>query len=273
VSFFYTLIGDYMTIYLDLIFLLNFFLDFILFLSVSVILKRNASIIRIIFGALIGMITMISLFINIGSLTLFFIKFIMSILMCLISFSYKNIKYTINNIIYLYIVSILLGGFLYFINDSVSLSKVGPIFINNGVSINLFIVLLISPIVLYLYIKQIRILKEEISRKYNVSITFLNNKTINIIGFLDTGNNLYDPYKKRPILVINRDLIKYYKPKFILVPCVTVNNESLIKCFKIKELKIDGKKITKEVLIGISDNNFNIDGVELLLHKNIIKEI
>lgn len=262
-----------MTIYLDLILLLNFFLDFILLLSVSIILKRNTSIIRIIFGSIIGMITMFSLFIDMSSLDLFFIKFIMSILMCLVSFSYKNIKYTMNNIIYLYIVSILLGGFLYFINDSFSLSKLGLIFINNGVSINLFIVIFISPIVLYLYIKQTKNMKEEINKKYNVTITLLNNKKINITGFLDTGNNLYDPYKKRPIIVINKSILKGYKPNIILVPCYTVKDSNLLSCFKIKEIKIENKLIKKECLVGISDNNFDIDGVELLLHKNIIKEI
>ena len=47
----------------------------------------------------------------------------------------------------------------------------------------------------------------------------------------------------------------------------------MLSCFKIKEIIINGKKIEDEVLVGISDNNFNIDGVDLLLHKKIIKEI
>lgn len=271
--FFILKIGDYMTIYLDLIFILNFFLDFILLLSVSVILKRNMGVIRAILGAFIGMITMISLFINISSLTLFLIKSIMSIFMCLVSFSYKNLKYTLNNIFYLYIVSILLGGFLYFINDSISLNNIGVIFINNGFSINLFVVALISPIVLYLYIKQTKILKEEINKKYNVSITLLNDTILDITGFLDTGNNLYDPYKKRPIIVINRRALKKYNPNILLVPCYTVKDSNLLCCFKIKELKINNKLIKKDCLVGISDNNFDIDGVELLLHKNIVKEL
>lgn len=261
-----------MTIYLDIIFIINFVLDFLLLITVSIILKRNIKIYRLILGALFGALTIFLLFINISSITLFLFKVIVSIIMCLISFSYKDIKYTFNNIIYLYLVSIVLGGFLYFVNNSVSYKKVGLIFVNNGFSINLILLIFLTPIILYLYIEQTKKLKDNYLNSYNVDITFLDDKTIHITGFLDTGNNLYDPYKKRPILVINKDLIKDYKPKFILVPCMTVNKESLIKCFKIKELKIDGKKITKEVLVGISDNNFNIDGIELLLHKKIIKE-
>lgn len=260
-----------MTIYIDLIVLLNFFLDFLLLITVSLILKRNTRLIRIIIGAFIGGLSIITLFINMSSLSLFILKFIISIFMCLISFSYKNIKYTLNNILYLYLISIILGGFLYFINDSVSYKNIGLIFFHNGLSINLLVIIITSPIILFLYYKESVKQKEELNKKYIVDITLLNDKKLNITGFLDTGNNLYDPYKKRPIIVINKSILGNYKPKLILVPCITVNKESMISCFKIKDISINGKKIEEEVLVGISDNNFNIEGVDLLLHKKIIK--
>lgn len=260
-----------MTIYIDLIMLLNFFLDFLLLVTVSLILKRNIKLIRIIIASFVGGLSIITLFINMSSLSLFILKFIISIFMCLISFSYKNIKYTLNNILYLYLISIILGGFLYFINDSISYKNMGLIFFNNGVSINLLIVIFLSPIILFLYYKETIKQKEELNKKYLVDITLLNGNKLNITGFLDTGNNLYDPYKKRPIIVINKSVLEGYRPKIILVPCITVNKESMLSCFKIKDIIINGKKIKEEVLVGISDNNFNIEGVDLLLHKKIIK--
>ena len=42
--FFYTYNGDVMKIYLDLLLLLNFFLDFILLLTTGIILKRKINI-------------------------------------------------------------------------------------------------------------------------------------------------------------------------------------------------------------------------------------
>lgn len=260
-----------MTIYVDLIILLNFFLDFLLLLVVSLILKRNTKIIRIIIGSLIGGVSIISLFINMNSFSLFIFKFVISIFMCLISFSYKNFKYTLNNIIYLYLISIILGGFLYFINNSFSYKNIGLIFFHNGFSINILIIILLSPVILFLYLKQTKSAKEELNKKYIVDITLLNEKKLHLTGFLDTGNSLYDPYKKRPIIVINKKILGNYNPKYILVPFITINKESLLKCFRIKNIIINGKKIEEEVLVGISDNNFNIDGVDLLLHKNIIK--
>ena len=120
--------------------------------------------------------------------------------------------------------------------------------------------------------RKVREEKEVLSKYYSVSITFLNNKTKTFTAFLDTGNNLYDPYKKRPVILISKSALSGYNPRCILVPCLTVNKESLIKCFKIKKLIVNGNLIEDECLIGISDNNFNFDDVDLLLHNKIVKE-
>lgn len=262
-----------MTIYLDLIFLLNLFLDFLLILTVSILLRRNARLIRVFLGSFIGAFSIFALFININSLELFLIKFSISIFMILISFGYKNMRYTFDNIVYLYLVSAILGGVLYMINDSVAYKNIGFIFFHNGFSINILIVIISSPVILFLYLRHSKKLKEEYKERYEVNITFLNKNKVHLTGFLDTGNNLYDPYKKRPIILINKEILNGYRPKCVLVPIMTVKDNSLLKCFKIKEIVINGRKIKDEVLVGISDNNFKIDGVDLLLHKQIVKEI
>lgn len=260
-----------MKIYVDLIILLNFFLDFLLLLSVGLILRRNAKIYRMIIASLIGGLSILSLFIKMSSFELFILKVFISVVMILVSFGFKNLKIFMINMVYLYLLSIILGGFLYLINDTFSYRNTGLIFFNNGFSINLFIVILASPIMIFLYIRQARIQKNELSNYYEVNITFLNGITKHLTGFLDTGNNLYDPYKKRPIIIINKSLLKGYNPKIIFVPCVTVKDRTMLKCFKIKKIIINGKKIKDECLVGISDNKFEIDGVDLLLHKKIIK--
>ena len=46
----------------------------------------------------------------------------------------------------------------------------------------------------------------------------------------------------------------------------------MIKCFRVKKIVVNGKKIESECLVGISDNNFKMEGVDLLLHNKIVKE-
>lgn len=261
-----------MKLYVDLIIILNFFLDFLLLLGVSLILRKNTSIYKMLLGALFGAVSILSLFINMTSFNLFLLKIIISILMILISFGFKNIKTFIRDITYLYLLSIILGGFLYLINDHLSYKKTGLIFFHNGFSINILIVVLASPILIFLYVKQVRKEKETLSKYYEVDITFLNGQIKHLTGFLDTGNNLYDPYKKRPVIIINKSMLGNYKPRCVLVPCLTINKTSMIKCFRIKKLVVNGQKIEKECLVGISDNNFKMEGVDLLLHNKILKE-
>ena len=193
--------------------------------------------------------------------------------MLLSSFGFKSIKYTINNLVYLYLLSIILGGTLYFINDELSYKNTGLIFFHNGFSINWIIIIIFSPIMIFMYVKNVRNQKIKLSKYYEVNITFLNGKTSHLTGFLDTGNNLVDPYSNKPIIIISKSVLGDYKPRCVLVPCYTINKQSMLKCFKIKKLIINGKICKMNVLVGISDNNFNLDGVQCLLHQKIMEEI
>ena len=109
VSFFYNKIGDNMKVYLDLILIINFIFDFLILLSVSYILKRNTSITRLLLGAFSGSVSILFLFIKLNNLTLILFKLIISIIMLIVTFNYKNFKYFMHNFIYLYLVSIILG--------------------------------------------------------------------------------------------------------------------------------------------------------------------
>ena len=228
-----------MKIYLDLIFLLNFSFDFILLLTVSIILKRNVKIKRLLLGGLIGGLSTFLLFLKLNNLTLFLFKFIISIIMILISFKYKNIKYTIKNLEYLYLVSILLGGFLYLLNVQFSYKNEGLIFYHNGLSINFIVLILISPIILVMYIKKAKELKNNYSICYKLNI-YYKDKKINLNAYLDTGNVLKDPYFNMPIIVINKNLINEEDiSDFILVPINTITSHINLKCIKVDKVEID----------------------------------
>ena len=209
-----------MKVYVDLLFLINIFFDFLLLLSVSLILKRHTKIYRIIIGSLVGGISIFFLFLNITSITLFFLKILIAILMILTTFGFKDIKYFIKNISYLYLISIVLGGALYLLNIEFSYKNKGLIFYHNGLSINIIILLIVTPILLYLYIKEMKDYKQNYSKYYKIEIIFKNNKNIILNAFLDTGNNLIDPYKKRPVILVNYNVIKEYitNEKELLVP-------------------------------------------------------
>lgn len=261
--FFYNVFGDDMKVYVDLVLLLNFAFDFILLLSVSILLRRMASINRLLLGAFIGSLSILLLFIKINSFTLFILKLVISIVMVLISFGYKNRKYFLKNMGFLYMASIVLGGFLYFLNIQFSYKNEGLIFFHEGLSINFIFLIIFSPIIIYVYVKQGLNLKHNYSKYHKVNI-FFNDKNIDLVGYVDTGNKVVDPYLKRRIIFINNNIF-INSEDYILVPVNTINSKGVIKCFKIEKLLIDGKELKERFLGSIVEEDIKIDGVSCIL--------
>lgn len=245
-----------MKIYIDLFFLLNLIMDCIIIISTSILLKRKTSTIRIILSSLLGGISSLLLFSNINKILL---EVISIILMVLIAFGYNKIRYIIKNIIYVYLLSTLLGGIIYLFNIKVS----------NNVFLTYLIIIIISIEVLILYIKEIKKMKNIYNNYYKVDIYFKDKEKISVIGFVDTGNNLYDPYKKRPIILLSKKYIR--DDNYILVPYYTTNGEGLLKCIKPDIIFIEGIGYKGNILIGFSDSPKLIDGVDVILHKDIMK--
>lgn len=260
-----------MKVYLDLILLLNFLFDFIILLSTSILLKRNVRFYRIILGALIGSLTTLTLFIPLTSFELFIFKFIVSLIMIFTVFGIKDYKYTLKNIYYLYIVSIILGGALYFINNQFLYNNDGLLFITNGSSINLILALILSPIIIYIYIKQTKNLKTNYNKYLKVDIYLKNGKIFSLNAFLDTGNKLIDPYKKRPIILIDKNKIEPIdEEKLLLVPYYTLENDGILKCIVPSKVYIEGFGFKKKLLIGLSPK-INIDGIDCILNEKLLE--
>ena len=239
-----------MKIYIDLFFLFNVIMDFMIILGTSIILKRKSNLIRIIISSLTGGLSSILLFCNINKIL---IEVISIIVMMLISFGYKGVKYVLRNIFYMYLLSTLIGG----------------IKVSNNIIINYFIIIVISSLVLILYIKENRKIKNIYNNYYKVDIYFKDKSKISVVGFIDTGNNLYDPYKKRPIILLSNKYIR--EDNYILVPYYTMSGEGLLKCIKPDIIFIDGIGYRGNVLIGFSESPKLIDGVDVILHKDIMK--
>ncbi|MBQ4061183.1 MAG: sigma-E processing peptidase SpoIIGA, partial [Bacilli bacterium] len=182
-----------MTVYLDLVLFLNFAFDFLLLLAVNIVLKRNVKLRRILLGSIIGSLSILFLFIKLNSFALFLLKMIISIIMSLVTFKYKSLKYTFNNLLYLYMISTILGGFLYLLNIEFSYKQEGLVFYFKGLSINFIILLLVAPIIIYIYIRQTKSLKNNYSCYYKIEIIFKNTSII-FSAIPDTGNLLQDEF-------------------------------------------------------------------------------
>ena len=250
-----------MVIYIDLLFILNFIYDFLLLMTVSVTLKRNTKLSKLLIGSFFGSLTTFTLLLNINRYILLIIKILLGFMMVIITYGFKNIKYFLNNSIYLYMCSVILAGFLYFLK----------IQFNN---ISYLISLIIAPLILYLYVNEQRKLKEIVNYYKKVIITFKNNNTLTLNGFLDSGNKLKDPVTGKYIILINKKRLKgiYNIRSPMYVPIRTINKSSILPCISIKNIEIDNKTYTN-YLLGLSDTFNGFDEVECLLNYNLMEDI
>ena len=241
-----------MIIYVDLVFFLNVLLDFILLMSVSVILKRNAKIKRLILGSIIGGVSTLILYIPLNGLLITILKLLLGIIMIIVTFSFRSVKYTLNNYFYLLTNSFSLGGVLYLLMEKHYY--------------NYYLIIIVFIITSYLYVKQLKQYQNNYSNYYLVEI-YLNDNKIVLTGLLDTGNKLYDMYKHRPIILIDKN-ITYQVNNYIYVPYLSLNNEGVIKCFKADKVVINNC-VFRDYLIGLAKQKFKIDGINCLLHSDM----
>lgn len=254
-----------MKVYLDYIFFINFLFDFILLLGTSIILKRKVSKLRLLLGSLFGAFSFFIVFLSISSILFFLIKMIFALIMIIITFSYKDFKYTMNNFIFLIILSILLGGFLYFIDIEVGYSHIGMIFFTNGKKLNILLLLIFSIILIIIYNLYMKKFKLDNSTNYKCKLK-VNNKYLTLNGYLDTGNVL--TYFNRPVIIINKDLVKAKTNLFI--PFNTINETGILKGFY-SDLEFNNK-LYKKVVVALSNDKFHINGNDIILNNKLREE-
>lgn len=259
-----------MKIYLDVVFFINIMFDFLLLLTTSIVLKRNSSFFRIVLGAFVGGISIFLLFLPLSSFSLFLFKVVVSILMILTSFGWKSKTYFRENICYFYLISIILGGFLYFLNIQFSYKNIGLVFFFHEYSVPVIFLLIVSPIILFLYYKSVKSLRN-IRENYHTVEIYLDHEVLSFSSYLDTGNHLYDPYFHKPILLVYSEHFKIPDEKAILVPYEVVGYQGMLKCQKVKKIRIDKKIEIRGVLVAKSETPFQIDGVDAILHPDFLK--
>lgn len=269
-SFFYTVFGDGMKVYLDVLFLLNLGFDFLLLLSVSLLLRRRVTLKRIFLGSLVGSLSIFFLFFSISSVSLFLFKIIISIFMILVTFGYQNRTYFFQNFFFLYLVSIVLGGIFYFLNVNFSYKQEGLIFYHNGLSINFFLLFLLGPLSFFYYLKEMKSFKNNYSNTYEVTL-FYQGKEYQFHAFLDTGNQLKDPITRKPIfLIYHKTLLENIRAP-IYVPYETANGSSILPCVKGEKMIIQGVGIQTHFLIGFLPTKLSISGIDALLSNELME--
>lgn len=208
-----------MTVYLDVIFLENMVINYIILYVTGIISKTQIKTKRLFLGALIGAIySIIYYLLKLKLYSSFIIKIMLSIVIIYVSFNSKNLKDLSKKIILFYLSSFVFGGatisIIYMVNSQ-------SITIQNGVLVGNYTIrtILIGIIIAYFtVIIAFKNIKTKLSKKdliCDISIR-LNNKEIKTKAMIDTGNLLKEPITNLPVIVMEHTLLYDVIPKEIL---------------------------------------------------------
>ncbi|MEH7255654.1 sigma-E processing peptidase SpoIIGA [Neobacillus niacini] len=201
-----------MSVYLDIIWALNLLFDSLLLYLSAIFLKRRIRIWRLIAGGFIGSLIILLSFTPLHTYSNHPLsKLLFSIVMVLIAFGYKRLSFFIKALMTLYVTTFLIGGALigahYFIQFDAEMSTKVMISTVTGFGdpISWLFVLLGFPIAWHFSkrnIESMEMTKIQFDQIVNVTI-LINAESYTFKGLVDSGNQLYDPLSKLPVMFVS----------------------------------------------------------------------
>ena len=208
-----------MTIYVDVVFIENLLMNYIILFATGVILKLKIIHIRLILASLVGAIyTIIAYISTLEIYSNIFLKFVLSLIIIYIGFNPKNVKKLFKFTLIFYLTSFVFGGVAFAL---IYIVKPQEILRNNGLILNsdsLKVIFISAIIAFVIIIIGFKVVKNKISTKdmyCNINIK-LNHKEIETKAMIDTGNFLKEPITNTPVIVVEHTLLYDCMPKEIL---------------------------------------------------------
>nr|WP_269448151.1 sigma-E processing peptidase SpoIIGA [Lentibacillus sp. JNUCC-1] len=202
---------------MDAVWLLNFLLDWMLLMLTQTLARDATGRIRVMAGAgVASMLVPITLFFPGSFIATSFGKLIYSVCIVLVAFKYKNIYQTIKKLVLFYFTTFATGGGLvalhFLLKSPIGLSPNGVLTLSEGFGtpISWVFVVLGFPLV-WLFTKQRmdRHASEKIRYDQLVPVTVeFRGKQFSTSGYIDSGNQLYDPLTKQPVIICDETFLR-----------------------------------------------------------------
>lgn len=208
-----------MEIYLDVVFLENIVMNYLILLVAAKFSKRKTSSLRLFLGALIGALYVVVLIIpGMKAYYTTLAKFALSLVIVAVVFSPEKVGAFLKTLAMFYVSTFIFAGaafaFLY-LNHSGG-------FVQNGIIhvfwrskwTMLFLSIITAGIVVRVFweVLQYKFVKEKLLIPLKI---FFESKRIDLAALVDTGNSLHDPITNMPVIIVEFRAIREILPKEI----------------------------------------------------------
>ncbi|WP_443128795.1 sigma-E processing peptidase SpoIIGA [Gracilibacillus sp. D59] len=294
-----------MVVYVEVIWLLNFMLDWMILLLTQSITKHITKWYRLVIASLFGsLIVPLSFIFPTFPMDSWFLKILHSFLIIWIAFGFQNVAIYLKLLCSFYFMTFSIGGGLFAIHFLFSTENY---MLTRGLAtdqIHGLFVLIGFPIILFF--TKYRMDKHKMQQfqqefYYSVTIKW-RGKQVETTGYLDSGNHLVDPFTQTPVIIVDETILEHWLAKeeimdlqssaqslmegeidsfssatFRILPFQGVSGQhDFMIAFKPDLLEIHMKNVqltNKKVLIGIQFGNLVADNsYHCLLHPKLFQQ-
>lgn len=263
-------------IYVDVLFILNFFVTYLLLLTTKYLLKRNSKVWRLLLGALAG--AAYSLIILVPEMSFIFSflgKFVSAAIIVAVSFRFSSIKAFFKGFLFFFASSFIYVGIM--IAVWLTFKPNGLVINNASIYFNISPRLLIfSSLLAYIISTLIIKIHNRVTAKnalYQLEI-FNHEKKIFVTAFVDTGNKLREPFSNAPVIVIDEEEAKplLMAEGLRIIPYHTINGEGMLKAYPAEKVIIRSNGLEIPLFhqyIAISNHPFQGE-YKALIHPELL---
>lgn len=210
-----------MTVYADMVFLLNFLVDFLLLKLTGAIRKQQATGWRLAVAALLGALYAAAMLAPVQSWVFTWLaKLILSTLMVLTAFGFRSRHAFLRNWGVFYFVSFVVGGGMFAAHFALldHQEVVNGVLVTQGTGMGtpiswLFVAIAFPLVWLYSRATFRSLARRQTMHHYLVQVEVsIRDQSVQATGLIDTGNQLYDPLTKAPVVIAEQNLLQPLLP-------------------------------------------------------------
>ena len=277
-------------IYADVLFIINTYITYAIIVLTAFFLHISPSRLRALSASVIGgLASLLVLFDFADESFLSFLRLVLCLVLPLVSFGFSGIRFLAKQVIVFLTVNFLFAGIMfalwYFVSPAAVYYNSGIVYFDIDA-----LSLVVLTAVCYFAVRIFRgiiDLKAPKNTLYDVYLT-IRGEEFYLRGFLDTGNNLSDPFTGSDVIIVSRSALERYFPKgedmsriietsplkIRYLPCKTVSGTNLMPVFRSDKVRIKGVSadfICKRAVIGVTDEKIKNADFQALLPAGIFQ--
>ncbi len=252
--------GIFIVIYIDILFVINFFITFFLLQATAKFAKKKVVVWRFIFASTVGGLYSFIILADISKPLAVFSKLFAAGIIILVAFHFEKLAnfaavYALFFVMNYMFLGVIYGITIMFDAEYITLSN-STVYVSigaRGLLVSAFFAYIVSCVVVRLY-------NRRLSANQVYSLTVENcGKTAKLLAFADKGNNLREPFSNSPVIVADKQKMEplMERDNTRIIPTTTVGGKSFLLSFKPDKVTVKtnrGKEEIENVYIALSDD-------------------